>query len=73
MGTEDLDVIADKLRSIVEELDDLITDRLHIAVSMTTKGGEPDPVVLAEEKLIARARRSVAKAATILRPPPSED
>jgi len=73
VAAEDFEAIADKLQSIVEELDDLITDRLSTALSMTTKGGEPDPVVLAEEKLIARARRSVAKAASILRPPPIED
>jgi len=69
-GTDDFQGIADRLDSIAEELDDLITDQLRMAVSSAAESGQPDPAILAEEKKIARARRSVAKAAAILRPPP---
>jgi hypothetical protein len=60
--------IVDKLESIGEQLDDLITDRLRSALSSARESGKPDPAILAEEKKLARARRSVAKAASILRP-----
>jgi hypothetical protein len=60
--------IVDKLESIGEQLDDLITDRLRSALSSARESGQPDPAILAEEKKLARARRSVAKAASILRP-----
>jgi len=69
VGTEE---IADRLEAIAEELDDLVTDRLRTATSMAAAGEEPDPEVLGEERRIARARRAVAKAAAILRPPEPE-
>jgi hypothetical protein len=69
MGIED---IADRLESIAEELDDLVIEQLRMATSFLDAGGDVDPAVLKEERRIARARRSVAKAAAILRPPESE-
>jgi hypothetical protein len=60
--------IVDRLESIGDELDDLITERLRMALSSARESGQPDPAIIAEEKKIARARRSVAKAASILRP-----
>jgi hypothetical protein len=69
MGIED---IADRLESIAEELDDLVIEQLRMATSFLDAGDDVDPVVLKEERRIARARRSVAKAAAILRPPEPE-
>jgi hypothetical protein len=69
-GSDEFEILAGRLEAIAEELDDLITDRLRTAVSLAAEGTEPDPAVLKEERQIARARRSVAKAAAILRPPP---
>ena len=69
MGTEE---IADRLESIVEELDDLVMDQLRMATSRVAAGDEVDPELLKEERRIARARRAVAKAAAILRPPELE-
>jgi len=69
MGTEE---IADRLESIVEELDDLVIDQLRMATSRVAAGDEVDPELLKEERRIARARRAVAKAAAILRPPELE-
>ncbi len=71
-GSDDLERLADRLDAIGEELDDLITDRLRTAVALAADGTEPDPAVLKEERQIARARRSVAKAAAILRPAPAD-
>jgi hypothetical protein len=69
MGLED---IADRLETIAEELDDLVIDQLRMATSRVAAGDELDPDVLKEERRIARARRAVAKAAAILRPPEAE-
>jgi hypothetical protein len=69
---EELEALADRLEGIGEQLDDLISDRIRTALSFISDGEEPDPALLAEEKKLARARRSVAKAASILRPPPGE-
>jgi|HubBroStandDraft_1064217.scaffolds.fasta_scaffold2386522_1 hypothetical protein len=69
MGLED---IADRLETIAEELDDLVIDQLRMATSRVAAGDELDPDVLKEERRIARARRAVAKAAAILRPPEPE-
>jgi hypothetical protein len=66
MGLED---IADRLETIAEELDDLVIDQLRAATSLMAAGDEIDPALLREERRIARARRAVAKAAAILRPP----
>jgi hypothetical protein len=69
---EELEALADRLEAIGEQLDDLITERIRTALSFVSEGEEPDPAVLAEEKKLARARRSVAKAASTLKPPPVE-
>jgi hypothetical protein len=69
MGTEE---IADKLEAIAEELDELVLDQLRMATSLLAEGDDLDPAVLKEERRIARARRSVSKAAAILRPPETE-
>jgi hypothetical protein len=64
-----LEDIADRLEAIAEELDDLVIDQLRMASSRVAAGDDLDPEVLKEERRIARARRAVAKAAAILRPP----
>jgi hypothetical protein len=69
MGTEE---IAEKLEAIAEELDELVLDQLRMATSLLAAGDELDPEVLKKERRIARARRSVSKAAAILRPPETE-
>jgi restriction endonuclease S subunit len=69
---EELEAIADRLEAIADLLDDLIVDRIRTALSFVSEGEEPDPALLAEEKRLARARRSVSKAVAILKPPPSE-
>jgi hypothetical protein len=66
---EELEMIADRLESVADQLDDLITDRIRCALREVAEGDEPDPVLLAEEKRLSRARRSIAKAVVILRPP----
>jgi hypothetical protein len=67
-----IEEIADRLESIAEELDDLVIEQLRMATSFLAAGDDVDPAVLKEERRIARARRSVAKAAAILRPPEPE-
>jgi hypothetical protein len=67
VGTDPVD-IADRLAAIAEELADLALDRLRQATDSVRAGGEPDPLVTAEEKRITRARRSVEKAARLLAP-----
>ena len=69
---EELEAIADRLEAIADQLDDLIVDRIRTALSFVSEGDEPDPALLAEEKRLSRARRSVAKAVGILKPPPGE-
>jgi len=69
MGLEE---IADRLETIADELDDLVIDQLRMATSRVAAGDALDPDVLKEERRIARARRAVAKAAAILRPPEPE-
>ena len=70
MGTEE---IAERLEAIAEEIADLALDRLHAAAGDVRRGGEPDPVVIAEERRLTRARRSVQKAADVLRQGPAGD
>jgi hypothetical protein len=70
VGTDPAD-IAERLRGIGEELADLALDRLREATDSVRDGGVPDPAVTAEEKRIARARRSVDKAASLLAGPGS--
>ena len=60
----DLDEVADDLERLSERLADLALDRLRRA----TDPDEPDAAVAAaEERTITRARRSVEKAAGLLR------
>lgn len=60
----DLDEVADDLERLSERLADLALDRLRRA----TDPDDPDAAVAAaEERTITRARRSVEKAAALLR------
>jgi hypothetical protein len=65
--------IAERLAGIAEELADLAIDRLHVASDSVRSGGEPDPSVVAEERRITRARRSVEKAVQLLTPTAQEE
>jgi hypothetical protein len=69
----DFQGIADRLEAIVEDLDELASERIRSALGDLAEGEEPDPELMGEEKMIARARRSVAKAATILRRTSGDD
>jgi len=69
-GEERLEELGDRLAGLAEELADLALDRLRRA--MDTQ----DPAATeaaAQERRITRARRSVEKAVTLLRPPPDAD
>ena len=59
----EFDDIRSRLEAICEELSDLATDRLRSSIDA---GGNELPV---DEKRLMRARRSVEKAAAILRSP----
>jgi hypothetical protein len=63
MGIEDL---AERLAQLSEELGDLAFDRLREASSSVGRG-EPNLALVAEEKKLTRARRSVDKAVVLLR------
>jgi hypothetical protein len=63
----DVEDVADRLEGIAEELGDLALDRLREATSMARRGDPPDPAVVAEERRLTRARRSVQKAVVLLR------
>jgi hypothetical protein len=67
----DLDDVADRLDAIAQELGDLAFDRLREATSEARRTGSPDPAVVAEEKRLTRARRSVEKAVVVLRRTPA--
>ena len=62
-----MEEIAGRLEAIAEEIADLALDRLHAAAGELRGGGDPDPAVIAEERRLTRARRSVQKAADVLR------
>ena len=64
MGAEDL---AARLDAIAEEIAELALDRLRSATAELRRGDDPDPAALSEEKRLTRARRSVEKAASVLR------
>ena len=66
----DLEDVADRLEAIAEELGDLAFDRLREASSMAGRGATPDPGLVAEEKRLTKARRSVQKAVVTLRRSP---
>jgi hypothetical protein len=63
VGVEDL---AERLAQLSEELGDLAFDRLREASSSVGRG-EPNLALVAEEKKLTRARRSVDKAVVLLR------
>jgi hypothetical protein len=63
----DVEDVADRLDAIAEELGDLAFDRLREATGMARRGAPPDPAVVAEERRLTRARRSVQKAVVLLR------
>jgi len=63
VGIEDL---ADRLAALSEEIGDLALHRLRQA-SSSVRAGQPDLALVAEEKRLTRARRSVDKALTLLR------
>jgi hypothetical protein len=66
VGDEEL---ASFLESIAEDLGDRILEILREAADLTEAGGEPPPDLLARERRLSRARRSVLKAVVLLRPP----
>jgi hypothetical protein len=63
----DVEDVADRLDAIAEEIGDLAIDRLREATGMARRGETPDPGVVAEERRLTRARRSVQKAVVLLR------
>jgi hypothetical protein len=63
--------IAGRLTAIGEELADLAIERLRQASDSLRSGEEPDPGLVAEEKRVTRARRSVERAAALLAGPRS--
>jgi len=65
--------VASRLADLAEELGQLALDRLYEAAAETRRTGSADPRVLAEEKLLTRARRSVEKAVHLLESVPSSD
>jgi hypothetical protein len=65
----DLADIAERLSAIGEELADVAIDRLRQASESVRSGGDPDIRLMAEEKRITRARRSVERAAGLLAGP----
>ena len=69
--SDDTDAVADQLAGIAETLADLALDRLRQASDSVRAGGEPDALLIAEERRITRARRSVEKAAQLLGAPPA--
>ena len=64
--SDDLEELAARLAGIADSLADLALDRLRRATDAVRAGGEPDPVLVAEEKRITRARRAVDKATQLL-------
>ncbi|MGD0320940.1 MAG: hypothetical protein ABSC00_04930 [Acidimicrobiales bacterium] len=69
----EVEELAERLSAIAEELADLAFDRLREASASASHEGGPDPALAAEERRITRARRSVEKAATLLRAPEVKD
>ena len=62
----DLEELADRLALVAEDLADAALDRLRRNAELVRSGHDPDPGLVAEEKRITRARRSVEKAAGLL-------
>jgi hypothetical protein len=61
--------IAGRLAAISEELADLALVRLRDAADEVRSGGAPDATLVAEERRMTRARRSVDKAVLLLSGP----
>ncbi len=66
----ELDGTCERLQAVVDELDELISARLHEAAENLSAGARPG--ALAEERRLTRARRSVEKALYLLRPPEAD-
>ena len=62
----DLEELAGRLEAVAEDLADAALERLRANAEAVRSGGEPDAVLVAEEKRITRARRAVEKAAGLL-------
>ena len=62
----DLEELAGRLEAVAEDLADAARERLRANAEAVRSGGEPDAVLVAEEKRITRARRAVEKAAGLL-------
>jgi DNA repair exonuclease SbcCD ATPase subunit len=60
--------VAERLSEIAEELAELALDRLRQASEAVRDLGAADQALIDEEKRLTRARRSVEKAESILRP-----
>ena len=60
--------MTERLAALAEELADLEVDHLREAVGVTREHGQPDADLLDEVKRLTRARNSVEKAVTLLRP-----
>jgi hypothetical protein len=58
--------VAERLGAIADELSEVSLDLLRRAAESVRDGGDPDPSLLAEERQLARARRSVEKAVALL-------
>jgi hypothetical protein len=67
--SDDTGEAAARLAAIADTLADLALDRLRRASEAVGAGEAPDPSLLAEEKRITRARRSVEKAVRLLGEP----
>ncbi len=70
--SDEAEELADRLAALSEELADLAIDRLRRAADEARAQGSPDPVLVAEEKRLTRARRAVDKAVALLRSAPAE-
>jgi hypothetical protein len=64
--------LRDHLATIAEQLGDRALERLRAAVD-DRDGAGPDPVAVAEERRLTRARRSVEKAIRLLDDPDEPD
>lgn len=64
--SDDTETIAGQLVAISDRLADLALARLRVASESVRAGEAPDPVLVAEERRITRARRAVEKAAQLL-------
>jgi hypothetical protein len=66
----EVEELAVRLDALADDIADLALDRLRTATSAVRDGKKPDLAIVAEEKRLTRARRSVEKAAAVLRSRP---